>query len=336
MRDNAAKELVDKQEAARVNNENFQKADVDFKSKEGIAAQKKNEYDSAKSEYEKARKSYDAAVGTPNMNDEISQQRYAAEDKMNKLKKENEDAISNLQTAKTARDKLSTDKAGADALVETAKKNLDDLEKSAGYQKSQIIEKYDLLSKANTQQQGEIGKNRELADEVKNMQKDANKKYGVFLDAKRDLELCMVDVNAEKNADKKKALTEACKPKEDAMTAAGEAVRKVLADLTAQEQINNRNYTFPVSKMLNLKGGKAAAPTVKEVVNKVGDWMITLVGSLAVTTLIIGGIILVTSAGNEERLTTGKTIFSYSLIGVVVTLLAYGIVAFIQSLFFTI
>jgi len=57
------------------------------------------------------------------------------------------------------------------------------------------------------------------------------------------------------------------------------------------------------------------------------NWALTLVGLLAVLMLIIGGFRYLTAAGNEEATTKAKNTIIYALIGIVIVILAYAIVA---------
>src|SRR5690606_18009503 len=114
----------------------------------------------------------------------------------------------------------------------------------------------------------------------------------------------------------------------------GTQVQGILKNLTELETTRNTERTFDVSDVFTLPGQDVSDRTIRDVVDTVADWMITLASSLAVTALIIGGFMMIISGGDENRLETGKTIFSYSLMGLFVTLMAYGIVTFLQSLFY--
>lgn len=58
------------------------------------------------------------------------------------------------------------------------------------------------------------------------------------------------------------------------------------------------------------------------------------IGSFAFLAIVIGGIVLLTSAGDDSSLQKGKDIIKYAIIGLVVALAAFFIVAFVQSVFF--
>ncbi|MCF7830504.1 hypothetical protein K9M41_00700 [Candidatus Gracilibacteria bacterium] len=58
-------------------------------------------------------------------------------------------------------------------------------------------------------------------------------------------------------------------------------------------------------------------------------------GTFAVLILIVGGLMMITSEGDENRLQKGKNIVFYTLIGLVVAFIAYIMVQFIISILFT-
>jgi len=58
-----------------------------------------------------------------------------------------------------------------------------------------------------------------------------------------------------------------------------------------------------------------------------------LAGSIAVIVIIIGGIMYVTSAGNAANITKAKNMVLYSVIGLVVIILAYAITNFVITEF---
>ncbi|MCX6739860.1 MAG: hypothetical protein NTZ49_01360 [Candidatus Parcubacteria bacterium] len=58
---------------------------------------------------------------------------------------------------------------------------------------------------------------------------------------------------------------------------------------------------------------------------------LSLTGSIFLFFIIYGGIIIMTAAGNEERLTKGKKILYWAIIGVTIIAASYSITAFIFS-----
>ncbi|MEK7562089.1 MAG: pilin [Patescibacteria group bacterium] len=56
-----------------------------------------------------------------------------------------------------------------------------------------------------------------------------------------------------------------------------------------------------------------------------------IIGALSVIMIIVAGILYLTSAGSPEKMTKAKTALIYAIAGIVITLLASGIVAIIRT-----
>jgi hypothetical protein len=63
------------------------------------------------------------------------------------------------------------------------------------------------------------------------------------------------------------------------------------------------------------------------------DTLVFIVGFLSVFGIIIGGILYVTSSGDSSNVTKAKNTITYSIVGLVVAILAYAIVRFVVQLF---
>lgn len=77
--------------------------------------------------------------------------------------------------------------------------------------------------------------------------------------------------------------------------------------------------------------GQAGAPTVMGTIQNITNILIFVLGAVAVIMLIIGGIRYVTSAGDQNALTSAKNTVLYALIGVAVAIMAYAIVNFVLT-----
>ena len=55
-------------------------------------------------------------------------------------------------------------------------------------------------------------------------------------------------------------------------------------------------------------------------------WVLGIAGSIALFMLIVGGIMYITSAGDEQKVATAKKIFNFTVIGLIVVLLSYSII----------
>lgn len=72
-----------------------------------------------------------------------------------------------------------------------------------------------------------------------------------------------------------------------------------------------------------------AEENVADVIKKITNAAFFIVGALAVIMIIYSGIRYVTSAGNPTGVTAAKNSLMYSVIGLVVAILAYAIVSFV-------
>lgn len=63
------------------------------------------------------------------------------------------------------------------------------------------------------------------------------------------------------------------------------------------------------------------------------NWILGIIGILAVTGIAIAGIMYVTSGGDEKRTASAKNWLVYSIVGLVVALIGYAIVSTIGTVF---
>ena len=71
------------------------------------------------------------------------------------------------------------------------------------------------------------------------------------------------------------------------------------------------------------------ASTVPEIVVNVIQVLLTLLGSAALLVFIYGGIMMITSAGNEERLKKARSTLIWAIAGLVIILVSYSLMSFI-------
>jgi len=69
--------------------------------------------------------------------------------------------------------------------------------------------------------------------------------------------------------------------------------------------------------------------TIPELIGKIINGVLGVVGSLALVIFIYGGFVWMTAAGNTERITKGKNILIWATLGLVVIFASYAIVHFI-------
>ena len=79
---------------------------------------------------------------------------------------------------------------------------------------------------------------------------------------------------------------------------------------------------------LNLKD-KQGNQDPNILINRIIKTIIGVVGSLALAVFVYGGILWMTSAGNEKRVTDGKNAMLWAVIGLIVIFFAYTVVSFI-------
>lgn len=74
--------------------------------------------------------------------------------------------------------------------------------------------------------------------------------------------------------------------------------------------------------------GLGTAGLESTVINIV-QWILALLGLIAVVLILYGGFVWMTAAGNEDRVDTAKKIITSAVVGLVVVLLAWAIVIFV-------
>jgi ABC-type multidrug transport system permease subunit len=86
------------------------------------------------------------------------------------------------------------------------------------------------------------------------------------------------------------------------------------------------------------QGGNVATIKVVRSQNDLGgnivqliDYFLGFLGLIAVAFIIYGGVLMVTSGGNEEGVGKAKKIITYAAIGIVIIMLSYTIVTFVSS-----
>ncbi|GBE17063.1 hypothetical protein BMS3Abin15_00899 [bacterium BMS3Abin15] len=75
------------------------------------------------------------------------------------------------------------------------------------------------------------------------------------------------------------------------------------------------------------------SPTLAVIALSTLQFLLSIVGILALIMLVVGGIMYLTSAGDEERITKGKNIFKWSVIGIIIAMAALVIVSQVATFF---
>ncbi len=72
---------------------------------------------------------------------------------------------------------------------------------------------------------------------------------------------------------------------------------------------------------------------IQEFIIRIINFALTIIASIAIIILIIGGFQMMLSQGNQQKLDEAKDVVKYAIIGLIVTLLSYVIVISVQSIF---
>ena len=75
--------------------------------------------------------------------------------------------------------------------------------------------------------------------------------------------------------------------------------------------------------------GATTPPTIPELIGRVINGALGVVGSIALVMFIYGGFTWMTAAGNSEQVTKGKNIIVWAAIGLVVIFASYSLVRFV-------
>jgi hypothetical protein len=109
---------------------------------------------------------------------------------------------------------------------------------------------------------------------------------------------------------------------------------------STEDSNSNKGSAFPetlqVTKYLIAGDEHKIQQNLGQVFVDVINFLALSIGAFSFVAIVIGGFILVSSGGQEAMLQRGKDIIKFAIIGLVVALLAYYIVAFVQSIFYEI
>jgi hypothetical protein len=87
----------------------------------------------------------------------------------------------------------------------------------------------------------------------------------------------------------------------------------------------------------NPQGGTApsaaAQGTLGQNITLIINYLLGILGLVAVAFLIYAGVLMVTAGGSEEQIGKARKIITYAVIGIVIILLSYTIVTFVTSIF---
>lgn len=86
------------------------------------------------------------------------------------------------------------------------------------------------------------------------------------------------------------------------------------------------NSNQPICKQANQS-------TLPQLIKRIADIMLFILGAISVIMVIVGGIRYVTSGGDPQQVKAAKDTVLYAVIGIVIAILAYAIVSFVVNQF---
>ncbi len=86
-----------------------------------------------------------------------------------------------------------------------------------------------------------------------------------------------------------------------------------------------------VNAAVTIPAGVAPTVDIIPVLERIANYVFAILMIVAAIMIIVGGFYFVTAAGNDEIIKKAKTILTYAIAGIIVALLARGIVAFIRT-----
>ncbi|HOW60597.1 MAG TPA: hypothetical protein P5548_01240 [Candidatus Moranbacteria bacterium] len=83
---------------------------------------------------------------------------------------------------------------------------------------------------------------------------------------------------------------------------------------------------------INVPDADLPDATLTDIITGFMNWLLAIVGILAVIGFVIAGIIYLTAAGDEDQIARGKKTMIYSLVGIIVALMGVIIIKAVQSM----
>lgn len=81
----------------------------------------------------------------------------------------------------------------------------------------------------------------------------------------------------------------------------------------------------------NAKSGGTPDASVYDIIRTTMNYLLAILGFLAIIAFVIAGILYLTAAGDEKRMGTAKNAMFYAIMGVIVALVGYVIVSAVDS-----
>jgi hypothetical protein len=87
---------------------------------------------------------------------------------------------------------------------------------------------------------------------------------------------------------------------------------------------------LPLTALAN--GTSSDEIDVMAALNRITNWLFTILVAVAGIAIVIAGYYFVTASGNPEQIAKARNFIYYALIGVVVALLGRGMIALVQTI----
>ena len=65
------------------------------------------------------------------------------------------------------------------------------------------------------------------------------------------------------------------------------------------------------------------------------QWLLGIAGAVALLAIIYGGILYITSAGDQQKMEQGKKIVTWTLFGLMIILVSFSIIKVVEDIFVT-
>ncbi|MBP6929864.1 MAG: hypothetical protein KBB77_02915 [Candidatus Moranbacteria bacterium] len=95
--------------------------------------------------------------------------------------------------------------------------------------------------------------------------------------------------------------------------------------LALNDGVTNANTTAGYSGLANT--------SISTLMTNLMNWLLGIVGFLAVIGFVISGILYLTAAGDDDQITKAKSAMMYSIIGVIVALLGFVVLTAAKTFF---
>jgi len=112
----------------------------------------------------------------------------------------------------------------------------------------------------------------------------------------------------------------------------------VTSPAMAQDKISDPKTVKEGIKTLKDKvatedSGLSREEEVTPILLQILNWLLGLVGMIALIVLIIGGVYYITALGQEDKIKTAKRIILFAIIGLIVVGMSWSILSFVLSTF---